>query len=72
MRKMNFIPIVHLALASIKMFGRKRKMNKNDIFLTRRRRKGPLKVNVRLWLKLSKTAEILKEGSSRALHLGWT
>lgn len=50
MRKVKFIPIAHLALASDKIFGRKRKMNKNNIFMTRRRQKGPLKVKVRLRL----------------------
>lgn len=51
------------------MFGKKRKMNENNIVLTRRRRKGPLKMKVKLWLKLSKKAGILKDGFRKFLHL---
>lgn len=51
------------------MFGKKRKMNKNNIVLSRRRRKGFLKMKVKLWFKLFKKVGILKDGFRKFLYL---
>lgn len=57
---------------SQRIFGKKRKMNKNNSVLTRRRWNGLLKIKIKLWLSEDSTeAEILKNGFNWFLHLGY-